>query len=189
MQRQQGNPSVGPTHGLEAAVGKQEGPVVDRRHRRFRVDDVSIEQHGGSFKHWEKDTPCDLGLVDRRENVSHRIEQGVVRLDQHAPHAHGGGGVQVALLVADHPRLRRIELVLRAGPLHHQAPGLAAQRPAGGGVVRAVIDVEQGRPVFLAFLAQKRVNLCDVFMGVKSLGEPTLVGDEHHFEPGVARTL
>ena len=53
--------------------------------------------------------------------------------------------------------------------------------------MRAVIDVEQGRPIFLAFLAQKRVNLCDVFMGVKSLGEPTLVGDEHHFEPGVAR--
>ena len=31
------------------------------------------------------------------------------------------------------------------------------------------------------------MNLRHVFMGVQPLGEPALVGDEHHFKPRVAR--
>ena len=48
--------------------------------------------------------------------------------------------------------------------------------------MRAVKDVEEGCAILLAFCAQEGVNLCHVLVGVQSLGEPALVGDEHHLE-------
>ena len=52
-------------------------------------------------------------------------------------------------------------------------------------MVRAVVNVEQGRAVLLAFRAQKRMDLRNVLVGVESLGQTALVGDEHNLKPCV----
>ena len=49
-------------------------------------------------------------------------------------------------------------------------------------MVGAVEDVQDGGAILEAFCAKEGMDFCHVFMGVESLGQPALVGDQHHFE-------
>ena len=51
----------------------------------------------------------------------------------------------------------------------------------------AVENVQNRRAVLFTHTCEVGVDVGDVVVGVQSLGESTLVGDEHHFEPRVLR--
>src|SRR6266849_4203712 len=98
--------------------------------------------------------------------------------------------LNIRRFVADDKRTRQLDIMLARSHIEHASlrfstlTGDPVARISDFGMMRAVVDRVDSRPLPCEILNHCRVNSLESFFGVYSAGDARLIGYDYCFEPG-----